>query len=106
MSAPLSVAFALLAASSLGAAAPTVSDDPCVAIAGQTYIPPADALACVKSFPFNETLRQNVLTNIARVFNFFTFEEYYLDSPPPFEESTVDIRAVLATINGTHYEVR
>jgi hypothetical protein len=31
-------------------------------------------LVCVKSFPFNETLRQNVLTSVARVFDFYTFE--------------------------------
>lgn len=35
--------------------------DPCAKIAGQTFAPPADALACLKSFPFNETIRQNVL---------------------------------------------
>ncbi|KAJ6463910.1 hypothetical protein C8R45DRAFT_1024567 [Mycena sanguinolenta] len=65
---------------------------------------PSDALACLKSFPFNETLRQNVLTDtISRVFDFYTFEDYYLDSPPPFQESTVNIRAALATINTTKY---
>ncbi|KAF9450034.1 hypothetical protein P691DRAFT_666237 [Macrolepiota fuliginosa MF-IS2] len=78
--------------------------DPCAAIAGKTFVPPADALACEKSFPFNETLRQNVLTNMARVFDFFTFEEYYLNSPPPFQESTDNIRATLARINTTVYK--
>lgn len=81
------------------------ADDPCAKIAGKAFVPPADALACEKSFPFNETLRQNVLTNMARVFDFFTFEDYYLKSPPPFQESTVDIRATLAKINSTRYEV-
>ncbi|KAJ7253056.1 hypothetical protein B0H12DRAFT_602616 [Mycena haematopus] len=80
------------------------SGDPCAVIAGKTFALPSDALACLKSFPFNETLRQNVLThNIARVFDFFTFEDYYLQSPPPFQESTVDIRAALARINTTKY---
>lgn len=80
--------------------------DPCAAIAGQAFVQPADALACLKSFPFNETLRQNVLThNIARVFDFYTFEDYYLDSPPPFQESTANIRAGLAKINTTKYKV-
>ncbi|KAJ7130238.1 hypothetical protein C8R44DRAFT_775165 [Mycena epipterygia] len=79
--------------------------DPCAAIAGQAFVQPADALACLKSFPFNETLRQNVLThNIARVFDFYTFEDYYLDSPPPFQESTANIRAGLAKINTTKYK--
>lgn len=88
----------------LGFAIPAATD-PCAKIAGKTFIPPADALACEKSFPFNETLRQNVLTNIARVFDFFTFEDYYLNSPPPFQESTVNIRTILARINSTRYSV-
>ncbi|KAK7042445.1 TSPc domain-containing protein [Favolaschia claudopus] len=78
--------------------------DPCLVIAGKTFVHPSDALACLKSFPFNETLRQNVLThNIARVVDFFTFEDYYLQSPPPFQDSTVDIRAALANINTTKF---
>ncbi|KAI0089698.1 hypothetical protein BDY19DRAFT_889505 [Irpex rosettiformis] len=77
--------------------------DPCAAIAGQPFVLPAKALACLKSFPFNETLKQNVLTNIARVFDFYTFEDFYLNSPPPFQESTTDIRADIARINATTY---
>lgn len=80
--------------------------DPCAKFAGQQFVVPADALACLKSFPFNETLRQNVLTNIARVFDFFTFEEFYLNSPPPFQESTTNIRADIARINRTKFAVR
>jgi len=87
----------------LSPAAP--SADPCAKIGGQVFVPPADALACYKTFPFNETLRQNVLTNMARVFDFFTFEDFYLNSPPPFQESTSNIRATLAKINNTKYQV-
>ncbi|KAI0827410.1 hypothetical protein BC628DRAFT_1418509 [Trametes gibbosa] len=78
--------------------------DPCAKIAGKSFMPPLDALACMKSFPFNETLRQNVLTVVSRVFDFYTFEDYYLNSPAPFQDSTTDIRAELARINRTHYE--
>ncbi|KAI0686326.1 hypothetical protein BC835DRAFT_1408615 [Cytidiella melzeri] len=78
--------------------------DPCAAIAGQPFVVPAKALACLKSFPFNETLRQNVLNNIAGVFDFYTFEEFYLNSPPPFQESTTNIRADIARINSTKFE--
>ncbi|TFK84989.1 hypothetical protein K466DRAFT_204796 [Polyporus arcularius HHB13444] len=89
---------------SIGAPAATVAAaDPCAKIAGKQFVPPADALACLKSFPFNETLRQNVLTVVSRVFDFYTFEDYYLKSPPPFQDSTVNIRAELARINRTHY---
>ncbi|PFH53432.1 hypothetical protein AMATHDRAFT_1097 [Amanita thiersii Skay4041] len=96
----LSISLASLASAVLGA--PTAGD-PCITIAGKTFVPPADALACMKAFPFNETLRQNVLTNIARVFDFFTFEDYYLNSPAPFQESTIDIRATINRINQTTY---
>ncbi|OBZ76716.1 hypothetical protein A0H81_03224 [Grifola frondosa] len=92
-----------LPALSLAVPAPQISD-PCAKFAGQTFVAPADALACLKSFPFNETLRQNVLTNVDRVFNFYTFEDYYLNSPPPFQQSTTNIRADLARINNTVYE--
>jgi len=42
------------------AAAPN-ANDPCVKVAGKQFVAPRDALACLRSFPFNETLRQNVL---------------------------------------------
>ena len=96
---------ALLCRGLLAAAAATAASDPCVKVAGLEFADPADAIACQKSFPFNETLRQNVLTVISRVFDFYTFEDYYLNSPPPFQESTTNIRADIARINSTYYEV-
>ena len=86
-------------------AAPS-APDPCAKIAGKDFVVPSDALACLKVFPFNETLRQNVLHTVSRVFDFFTFEDFYLDSPPPFQESTSNIRAQIARINSTKYAVR
>lgn len=96
-------AIALVTGTALVNAAPTA--DPCAAFAGQTFVVPSQALACLKSFPFNETLRQNVLNNVARVFDFFTFEDFYLQSPAPFQESTTNIRADLARINSTKFAV-
>ena len=99
-------ALAVVALSVSAFTAPATSQaDPCAKFAGQAFVVPADAMACLKSFPFNETLRQNVLSNIARVFDFFTFEDFYLNSPPPFQESTTNIRADIARINRTHYQV-
>ncbi|KAF8270058.1 hypothetical protein EI94DRAFT_1771038 [Lactarius quietus] len=85
------------------AAKPAHSADPCVKVAGLQFADPADAIACQKSFPFSEVLRQNVLTVVSRVFDFYTFEDFYLNSPPPFQESTTDIRAEIARINRTYY---
>ena len=101
----LAAFVALLGLTPYGARAAPTASDPCTKIAGKTFMPPADALACMKAFPFNETLRQNVLTVVSRVFDFYTFEDYYLDSPPPFQESTTNIRAQIARMNATHYEV-
>lgn len=84
-------------------AAPT-SGDPCEFVAGKAFVDPADALACLKSFPFNETLRQNILSVVSRVFDFYTFEIFYSESPPPFEDSTRDIRGQIQRINSTQYE--
>ncbi|KAJ4491905.1 hypothetical protein C8J55DRAFT_502397 [Lentinula edodes] len=86
------------------AVATPAPSDPCAAIAGKLFALPADVLACEKSFPFNETLRQNVLTTVSRVFDFYTFENWYLDSPAPFQESTNNIRANLTRINTTQYD--
>jgi hypothetical protein len=85
-------------------AAPT-TNDPCIKVAGTVFVDPADALACIKSFPFNETIRQNVLSVVSRVFDFYTFEDFYLNSPPPFQESTTDIRGQIQRINSTQYDV-
>jgi hypothetical protein len=82
-----------------------VSPDPCTKIVGHRFVDPADAIACQKSFPFNETLRQNVLSVVSGVFDFYTFEEFYLNSPPPFQESTTDIRGQIRRINTTQYAV-
>ncbi|RDB23935.1 Peptidase S41 family protein ustP [Hypsizygus marmoreus] len=107
MPSPVRLASFLIAVAcifpNLGLAWPS-APEPCVKIAGKAFVPPADALACQKSFPFNETLRKNVLTNMARVFDFFTFENYYLNSPPPFQESTVNIRAALAKFSAKKYK--
>ncbi|EAU84152.2 hypothetical protein CC1G_08693 [Coprinopsis cinerea okayama7 len=89
----------------LGAPAAIADDvEPCGKLAGRTHARPLDVLACYKSWPFNETIRQNVLTTLSRVFDFYTFENYYLDSPHPFEGSTSDIRAHIDRINNTVYE--
>ena len=100
---------ALLSRSFLATAAATAVSDPCVKVAGKVaglpFVDPADAIACQKSFPFNETLRQNVLSVVSRVFDFYTFEDFYLNSPPPFQESTTNIRSEIARINSTCYEV-
>ncbi|KAH7090052.1 hypothetical protein BKA62DRAFT_745520 [Auriculariales sp. MPI-PUGE-AT-0066] len=98
-------AFAALAVFAAGVrGVETRQTDPCAAIAPKLpYVAPAEALACMRSFSFNQTLRQNILANANGVLNFFTFEPYYLNSPPPFQESTINIRAELLRMSLQHY---
>jgi len=100
--------FALLPALLLSRASfatETCAPDPCAKVAGRDFVDPVDAIACQKSFPFNETLRQNVLSVVSRVFDFYTFEDFYLDPPAPFQDSATDIRAEIERINSTRYTV-
>jgi hypothetical protein len=87
-----------------GVVATPIRQDACAAIAGVTFSKPADALACLRSFSFNETLQKNVLSTVSRVLDFCTFEDYYPKSSFPFP-TKVNIRAELARINSTPYVV-
>ena len=63
------VVFSALLAPALTLAAPgQAASDPCAAIAGQTFADPALVIACQKSFPFSEKLRQNVMTVVSLFF--------------------------------------
>ena len=99
----LTASFTLLLAVVLQAS--SVASDSCTVIAGQSYVVPSHALACLKSFPHNETIKDNVMSNVERVMDFYTFESYYLDSPPPFQESTIQIRSEFSRIRKTTYQV-
>ena len=79
--------------------------DPCAKIAGLPYVQPADVLACFRAFPYNETLKHNILSVVSTTLDFYSFEAQALDVPPPFHESTVNLRQEIARINATAYPV-
>jgi hypothetical protein len=87
-----------------GVFAAPIASDPCAAIAGTMFATPADMRACLRSFPFNETLRQNILSTVSRIIDFYTFEDYYPKFTHPFPNN-IDIRAELFRINSTSYDV-
>lgn len=99
----LAVAFSLLTSSIASPYEPR-EEDPCAKIAGKPFVAPADARVCLNYFPFNETLRQNVLDVVSKVFDFYTFEDYYLAPVPEFGQPAVNIREELARINSSTYE--
>jgi len=85
--------------------AAAIASDPCAIIAGKSFVTPSKAMACLKSFPYNEAIKTNVMSNAERVMDFFTFEPFYKDSPSPFQESTVQIREEFSRIRNTKYDV-
>jgi hypothetical protein len=105
----LTASFSLLLAAVLQASPPAnaaaVGLDPCAAIAGKSFVIPSQALACLESFPYNKTIKTNVMSNAERVTDFYSFEPYYKRSPPPFQESTVQIRKEFSRIRKTKYQV-
>lgn len=83
----------------------TVATDACRQIAGLNMTTPALARACLQSFEFDETIRQNVLTNIDRVYNrFYTFDVYAENAQAPWTESKLDIAAEIQRLNTTTYD--
>ncbi|QRV84940.1 peptidase family S41 protein [Ceratobasidium sp. AG-Ba] len=62
--------------------------DPCAAVAGKAYVAPAAALACLKSFPYNVTLANNVMEVVTKITPFFTFEDWQKDTPPSTKYKT------------------
>jgi len=78
--------------------------DACSVIAGQDLSEPSDVVACLKSFPFNETVRQNSLEVVRKILPFYTYETEAYDAPAPFQESTVKLPEELARIESATYE--
>ncbi|KAG8729792.1 hypothetical protein FRC11_007998, partial [Ceratobasidium sp. 423] len=77
--------------------------DPCAAIAGQQYVAPSAAMACLKSFPYNATLANNVMEVVTKVTPFFTFEDWQKLTPAPFTEATSNLDVEFARIKATKY---
>ncbi|KAG8802766.1 hypothetical protein FRC18_007451, partial [Serendipita sp. 400] len=79
------------------------ASDPCAAIANQTYVVPSKVIACLSSFAFNPTLRDNIVDVVSKTLNFHTSTNYQLFAPPPFLDVHVDIQAELKRIKGSSY---
>ncbi|KAJ9127060.1 hypothetical protein QFC24_001293 [Naganishia onofrii] len=101
-------AVSILALPLLASAAPTQKRwqgaEACSYIATQTLNDPRDVVACLKSFPFREDLRQNVLAVAESVASFYTYETSAVNSPAPYQESTVDLEGEFNRIRYQHYD--
>lgn len=77
--------------------------DPCAAIANQTYVVPSKLTACLNSFAFNATLRDNIVDVVSKTLNFHASTNYQIWAPPPFFDVHVDVQSELKRIKRTSY---
>ncbi|KAG8737546.1 hypothetical protein FRC12_017108 [Ceratobasidium sp. 428] len=91
----------------LPAAALTVvprDKDPCAKIAGKAWVKPSKVNACLSYFPFNATLRDNVVDVVSKTFSqFHSSTSFHLNMPDPFTDDTVDLIGELNRIKSTTY---
>ncbi|CAE6450254.1 unnamed protein product [Rhizoctonia solani] len=80
------------------------ASDACAKIAGQSFVAPAEARACLSSFPYNATLAKNVMDVVEGAISFFTFEEWQKLTPFPFTEASVNLDFEFARIRKTKYK--
>ncbi|KAG9125262.1 hypothetical protein FRC07_008331 [Ceratobasidium sp. 392] len=78
--------------------------DPCAKIAGKAWVKPSKVNACLSYFPFNATLRDNVVDVVSKTFaQFHTSTSFHLNMPDPFTDDTVDLIGELNRIKSTTY---
>ncbi len=59
---------------------------------------------CLKSFPFREDLRTNLLDAAERVIDFYTYETTALNAPAPYQDSSIDLRAEFERVKNQKYD--
>ncbi|TFY54040.1 hypothetical protein EVJ58_g9096 [Rhodofomes roseus] len=74
----------------------------CAKTDAQIYVVPADARVRLSYFPFNETLRQNVLDAVTK-FDFYASDDYDVAPVPEFGQPAAYICGEFTKINGTSY---
>ncbi|ELU42825.1 peptidase family s41 domain-containing protein [Rhizoctonia solani AG-1 IA] len=98
------VGGALVVSGAVGTPLGGRASDACAKIAGQSFVAPVDARACLNSFPYNSTLAKNVMDVVEGAISFFTFEEWQKLTPFPFTEASVNLDFEFARIRKTKYK--
>ncbi|TFK20772.1 hypothetical protein FA15DRAFT_673173 [Coprinopsis marcescibilis] len=93
----------LLSIPSISALVP--APDPCAAIAGQKWVLPSEARACIRSFPLDPLIKSNVIEVVNKTLAFHTSVNYQVQAPPPYDQDVhEDLHADLDRIASTPYE--
>ncbi|KAJ1300879.1 hypothetical protein OPQ81_002517 [Rhizoctonia solani] len=92
-----------LGLSALVAGSPLRSD-PCAVISNTTWLKPSQVNSCLSYFPFNATLRDNIVDVLSKTFDqFHASTKFHLKMPEPYEDTTVDILDELQRIKRSTY---
>ncbi|CAE6473612.1 unnamed protein product [Rhizoctonia solani] len=79
--------------------------DPCTKIVNQAWSKPSEVSLCLSSFPFNATLRDNVVDVLSQTFSqFHTSTNFHLKMPDPFTDDTIDLLGEFQRIRKTTYK--
>ncbi len=88
----------------------TTRDDPCdfatpnfASDQTKYYATPSEALACFRSIPFREDVRQNALKVVRYFLELYSYKELVKDSGPPYDLA-IDWESELSTIGKNTYE--
>ncbi|CUA71803.1 Glucan 1,4-alpha-maltotetraohydrolase [Rhizoctonia solani] len=93
-----------LSASVSGSPLHVTRADPCAAIHNTTWLKPSQVHSCLSYFPFNATLRDNVVDVLSAMLDqFHASTKFHLDMPEPFKDTTVDILGELQRIKKSTY---
>ncbi|KAJ1300358.1 hypothetical protein OPQ81_005177 [Rhizoctonia solani] len=88
------------------AAGSPLRSDPCTAISNATWLKPSQANSCLSYFPFNATLRDNIVDVLSKTFHqFHASTKFHLNMPEPYEDITVDILGELQRIKRSTYSL-
>ncbi|CAE6430353.1 unnamed protein product [Rhizoctonia solani] len=78
--------------------------DPCATISNTTWLKPSEIHSCLSYFPFNATLRDNIVDVLSKTFDqFHTSTKFHLNMLEPFKDVTIDILGELQRIKQSTY---
>ncbi|QRW23962.1 3-methyl-2-oxobutanoate hydroxymethyltransferase [Rhizoctonia solani] len=106
MHSQLLFALGLYSALATGSPLHPTRSDPCAAISNSTWVKPSELHSCFSYFPFNTTLRDNIVDVLSKTFDqFHTSTRFHLDMPEPYKDITIDILGELQRIKQSIYSL-
>lgn len=84
---------------------PVPKPDPCIKVAGKTWVLPSEARECLRSFPLKPEIKANILEIVTKTLAFHASTNYQIQAPPPYHNDVHhDLHRDLERIEKTEYE--